>query len=192
MLTRVIVILAVIASAVVYTLWQKKGLEDQIVSSNQAQAVLAKLPSTSFETLDGKEFKLDELYADGSVKLLVVHYWGTWCAPCEAELPELLKFIDSFKARPGVKFLLVAVNDEVMKIKKHLKAQPIPKDAPITWLLDNKSIHRDVFGTSRVPETYVFSSDKTTLKKYVGPQDWNKPMFFQTFDEFLQISTTKL
>jgi thiol-disulfide isomerase/thioredoxin len=151
--------------------------------------VLAKLPAAQFQTFDGKSFSLNEIDA---YDLLVVHYWGTWCAPCEAELPELLKFIDRFKDKPGVKFLLIAVNDDLVKVQKHLKAQTIPKDAQITWLLDNDNVHKDFFGTIRVPETYVFSSDKTTLKKFVGPQDWNKPMFFQTFDEFMQISTHKL
>lgn len=188
MFLRIAAILSVIAITVVYTFWSKKSLESQLVPASKSQAVLARLPSVSFETLDGKPFPLDELTYD----LLVVHYWGTWCAPCEAELPDLLKFIDTFKAKPGVKFLLVAVNDDVIKIQKHLKAQPIPKDAPITWLIDNRNVYRDNFGTIRVPETYVFSSDKTTLKKYIGPQEWNKPMFFQTFDEYLQISTRKL
>ncbi len=192
MFIRIAAILSVIAITVVYTFWQKKSLESQLVSSSKSESVLMKLPAATFETLEGTPFPLDDLYKDGSLKLLVVHYWGTWCAPCEAELPELLKFIDSFKDKPGVKFLLVAVNDDLMKVRKHLKEQQIPKDAPIIWLLDNKNVHKEIFGTIRVPETYVFSSDKMTLKKYVGPQEWNKTMFFQTFDEFLQISTHKL
>lgn len=146
------------------------------------------MPEASFETLEGDQFPLSSLKSD----LLIVHYWATWCAPCEAELPELLKFINTFKDKPDVRFLLVAVNDDIMKVKKHLKSQSIPENASITWLMDNKNVHKDIFGTVRVPETYVFSSDKMTLKKFSGPQEWSKPMFFQTFDEFLQISTRKL
>jgi cytochrome c biogenesis protein CcmG, thiol:disulfide interchange protein DsbE len=116
---------------------------------------------------------------------------GTWCAPCEAELPDLLALIKRYEDRPGVKFLLVATNDEVFKVQKHLKTLAIPKSS-IYWLIDNKNVHRDQYGTTRVPETFVFSSDKTTLRKYVGPQEWNKTMFFQSFDEFLQISDRKL
>lgn len=192
MFIRSVIILSIMALTAVYAFYQKKSLSDQLLPSTQSESVLRKLPETSFETLVGKPFVLDDLYKDGSLKLLVVHYWGTWCAPCEAELPELLSFIKRFSDKPGVRFLLVAVNDEVIKIQKHLKTVGIPKDAPITWLLDNKNVHRDIFGTTRVPETYVFSSDKMTLRKYVGPQEWNKTMFFQTFDEFLQISATKL
>lgn len=171
-----------------YAFWQKKDLESHLVPASSGSAVLGRLPQASFETLDGKPYVLH----DQSFDLLVVHYWGTWCGPCEAELPELLRFIEGFKDRPGVRFLLVAVNDELVKVQKQLKKLKVPAGAPIVWLLDNKGVHKDIFGTTRVPETFVFSSDKTTLRKFIGPQDWNKPMFFQTFDEFLQISTHKL
>jgi thiol-disulfide isomerase/thioredoxin len=189
MLNRIIAILFIIAATVGYSVYQKKSLEEQLVT--KSETVLRQLPQSVFETLDGKSFDVHQFYATERVELLVVHYWGTWCAPCEAELPDLLGFIRRFETRPGVKFLLVAVNDEVFKIKKHLKSLGIPRSS-IVWLLDNKNIHRDIYGTTRVPETYVFSSDKTTLRKYVGPQEWNKTMFFQTFDDFLQISNHKL
>ena len=188
MLNRIIVILLVIAAAVGYSVYQKKTLEGQL--EHKEGAILAKLPQATFETLDGQPFDVQKVFEDRT-SLLVVHYWGTWCGPCEAELPDLLSLIKRFEGQPEVKFLLVAVNDDKVKVEKHLKTIALPK-ASITWLLDNKNVHRDVFGTTRVPETYVFSSDMTTLRKYVGPQEWNKTMFFQTFDEFIQISTRKL
>jgi cytochrome c biogenesis protein CcmG, thiol:disulfide interchange protein DsbE len=188
MLNRIVFIILIIAAVVGYSVYQKSNLEAQLAT--KSEAILSKLPYGVFETLDGKPFDPHELYKN-RVGLLVVHYWGTWCAPCEAELPELLAFIRRFETRPEVMFLLVAVNDDKVKIQKHLKTLALPKSS-VVLLMDNKNIHRDIYGTTRVPETYVFSSDKTTLKKYLGPQDWNKTMFFQSFDEFIQISATKL
>jgi len=189
MFKRILVILLLIAATFGYSLYQKKTLNKQLAS--HTDAILSKAPESVFETLEGEPLDLHAFYAKESPELVVVHFWGTWCAPCEAEFPQLLKFMKRFENRQGVKFLLVAVNDEVHKVKKHLKSAGIPK-AAITWLIDNKNIHRDIFGTTRVPETYVFASDMTTLRKYMGPQEWNKTMFFQTFDDFIQISTHKL
>lgn len=155
-----------------------------------SESILSKLPESNFQTLEGESFNPYDLYND-SPSLVVVHFWGTWCAPCEAELPELLYFIKRFEQNTNVKFLLVAVNDDKVKIKKHLKTLAIPKSS-IIWLLDNNNVHRDLYGTTRVPETYVFSSSKLMLKKYLGPQEWNKAMFFQVFDEFIKISSSKL
>lgn len=189
MLKRIIAILLIIAATIGYSVYQKKALESDLAISTES--ILSKLPAGVFETLDGKAFDPHSLFQNERVGLLLVHYWGTWCAPCEAELPELLELIKKYENRPEVKFLLVAVDDQKMKIEKHLKTLAIPKGS-VYWLLDNKKIHRDAYGTTRVPETFLFSSDKITLKKYVGPQQWNKPMFFQTFDEFIQISASKL
>lgn len=192
MLYRIIAIILIIAATVGYSLYSKQSLESQLVSEKEGNAVLASLPDAEFTTLEGAPFKVHDLFSKDRTDLLMVHYWGTWCAPCEAELPELLTFIKRFEGKSNVKFLLVATNDEAIKVNKHLKTLPIPLKSSIYWLLDNKNVHRDLFGTTRVPETFVFSSDKTTLRKYVGPQEWNKTMFFQTFDEFIQISTRKL
>lgn len=189
MLNRIIIILAIIAATIGYSVYQKKSLENNLASSN-TEAILAKLPQGLFETLDGKPYDPHSLFQNERVGLLLVHYWGTWCAPCEAELPELLTLVKRFEGRSDVKFLLVAVDDEKMKIEKHLKTLVSPSN--VTWLIDNKKVHRDIYGTTRVPETYLFSSDKVTLKKYIGPQQWGKPMFSQSFDEFIQISTNKL
>ena len=190
---RILAIIFLIAATIGYSVYQKNTLETQLVTdATQSEAVLAKLPPSVFTTLEGEPFDVEALYAKEKVDLLMVHYWGTWCAPCEAELPELLSLIKRFEGQPNVKFLLVAANDEAMKVKKHLKTLGIPGKASIYWLIDNRNVHREAYGTTRVPETFVFSSDKRTLRKFVGPQEWNKTMFFQTFDELLQISTSKL
>jgi thiol-disulfide isomerase/thioredoxin len=189
MLNRILIILFIVISSIAYSVYQKKTLETQLAPSTSS--VLTKLPIGQFETLDGKDFNPHDLY-QSQLSLLVVHYWGTWCAPCEAELPELLELIRRYEGQRNVIFLIVAVNDEKVKVEKHLKKLALPAAGQVYWLLDNKSVHREVYGTTRVPETYVFASDKTTLRKYMGPQEWSKSMFFQTFDEFIQISTTKL
>ena len=45
----------------------------------------------SFETtdLDGNQVRSEELFAESKVTML--NLWGTWCAPCKGELPELAR-----------------------------------------------------------------------------------------------------
>ena len=192
MIYRLIAIALIILGTIAYSLYSKRSLEGQLDVKSQVNSVLAKFPQASFQNLDGSIFDADKFLKDQSVELVVVHFWGTWCAPCEAELPDLLSFIKRFEGQNGVKFLLVAANDEALKVKKHLQTLSLAEGATIYWLLDQNNTHRDAFGTTRVPETYVFSSDKTLLRKFMGPQEWNNPMFFQMFSEFIQISTRKL
>jgi cytochrome c biogenesis protein CcmG, thiol:disulfide interchange protein DsbE len=192
MLYRILVISILLAATVIYSVYQKRSLEGQLQNPTSSGAVLRSLPDVAFENLEGDSVLLHQFIQEKQAELVVVHFWGTWCAPCEAELPHLLSFIKRHAERTEIKFLLVAVNDDLQKVRKHIKSMPVPENVQITWLMDNQHVYRDQFGTTRVPETYVFAADKSTLRKFVGPQEWNKPMFFQLFDEFRQISSRKL
>jgi cytochrome c biogenesis protein CcmG/thiol:disulfide interchange protein DsbE len=104
-----------------------------------------------------------------------VHIWGTWCAPCEKEMPEFLSYASKLEAR-GLKFLLVAVNDEEPKIKKYLTRFPnIPKN--VTFAIDKENRVMDLLGTLKVPETFLFNSSGKHLNKFIGPQDWMAPSY---------------
>jgi len=192
MFNRILIIAVLLIATIGYSIYSKKSFESKLVKDEAQSLILKSLPKTQFTTLENEVVDLHKYMEDEKVELLAIHFWGTWCGPCEAELPELLHLINRFANRPTVHFLLVAVNDEAIKVKKHLKSLGLPKNVSLHWLMDNQNVHRDIFGTTRVPETFVFSSDKTTLRKFVGPQEWNKTMFFQLFDEFAQASDHKM
>ncbi|MCC7335295.1 MAG: TlpA family protein disulfide reductase [Pirellulaceae bacterium] len=41
-------------------------------------------------------------------KLTVIHFWGTWCPPCEAEFPEFAKLAAKFLGNPEVAIVSVS------------------------------------------------------------------------------------
>ena len=84
---------------------------------------------------------------------MFVHFWGTWCAPCEAELPEFVNFIQKNQDK-GVKAILI-IQDEEAKNEKVLKK--FWKFPSFTVLTDKSGRCNGRFGTVKVPETYLFS-----------------------------------
>lgn len=57
-------------------------------------------PAISGESVDGKQLNL----ADYKGKVVVLNVWGSWCDPCRAEAPHLVKVANATKSE-GVEFL---------------------------------------------------------------------------------------
>src|SRR5262245_19552556 len=50
-------------------------------------------------------------------KVTVVNFWGSWCAPCRAEMPGLVKAYDEL-SEDGVAFLGINVRDPNVDLAK--------------------------------------------------------------------------
>ena len=116
---------------------------------------------------------------------LFVHFWGTWCTPCEAELPELVDFARNYEDK-GVGFVFLSVKDDEKEIKKFLRRfkKNFPKNIAIVH--DKEGAALNTFGTFKVPETYLFAIDGTHLRKFVGPQNWRHSSSESRINMFLE------
>jgi thiol-disulfide isomerase/thioredoxin len=131
-----------------------------------------------FFTLESREkFKIKELLNNGDK--IVIHFWATWCGPCEVEFPELIELTHQLQSYKGVKFLLVAINDDLVKVKKFLKKFDVSNEN-IILLLDEKNEYQRL-GTYKLPETFVFNSDSKIIKKFSGQQPWTQKYLVSFF-----------
>jgi len=105
-----------------------------------------------------------------SGKLLVVHFWATWCAPCEEELPGLIAWWKEAKADPRIELVAVSV-DEDWKVVDGFLAKRNAGDLPLA--LDPKRSAASAFGTEKFPETWFLSPNGEVLLHQVGAQDWS-------------------
>jgi thiol-disulfide isomerase/thioredoxin len=170
--SKILIITTVLGLTLAYSLYEHKQFSE-LMNVGDETPILQTMP----------EFKLDNVYSDKDItqddfkdsKGTFVHFWGTWCAPCEHEFPAFLKFAKKFEDK-NVKFLLLAVNDDNKKIKKFMKRfKNLPKNVVIAH--DKSSASMTLFGTVKVPETYLFDSSFRNLKKFIGPQDWGMDSF---------------
>jgi thiol-disulfide isomerase/thioredoxin len=146
------------------------------------------MPEFKFKRIPGYEqnqetITNENVFTGSNSEALLVHFWGTWCAPCEAELPEFISFASSLKSR-GVKALLLAVNDEDKKILKFMKRfGQLPENIFLVHDKGGGSMLK--FGTVKVPETYLFSKNGKNLNKFIGPQDWKHSSYKKRMDFYL-------
>ena len=166
-------------------MYEKNKLD--VYFSKAEARILVSVPQSSFlqnfETKEVFNFPDEAKSANG----IIVHFWGTWCAPCEYELPHFLKFSKKLEDNK-VKVVLLAVNDNNVKIKKFLKRfGSLPKN--VTIVHDERGETMPMFGVVKVPETFIFSSSGKTLSKLVGPQDWDKEYYLSRVINMLGLSS---
>lgn len=96
--------------------------------------------------LQGKRWSLTSLRG----KVVVVHFWATWCPPCRAELPVLADLHERFAARGLV---ILAISDEDPAIVRKFAGEN-KMDYPL--LIDPGGVTKDQFRVKGFPQTFVY------------------------------------
>lgn len=100
-------------------------------------------PQFSLNDLSGKQVNI----APG--KLTVLNFWATWCPPCQAELPELQKFVDAH----GTELAFYAVN--IQDPPENAKSFMQRKNYNIPVLLDTDGKVAETYRVNSIPTTIV-------------------------------------
>ena len=162
---RLIVTVIIFSSFFVYSLFLKKNTGSYF-SSNK-DYVVEKVPPIFFNY-----YERDDL---GESAINFFHFWATWCGPCEKELPDFIDFVNSFQGQ--VRGVLIASKDNKAKALAKLSKFDVGKNFAVIHDLDGELLKN--FGSLRVPETFIFSSEGNLVKKFVGPQDWTNKFYFE-------------
>ena len=103
--------------------------------------------------LDGEQVDSAEL--DG--KIAVLHFWGTWCGPCVAELPEYQKFHARYLDDPRVEVISIS-NDISMSIARDvLDTFMVENEYDFTVLVDDGYVQKA--GVNAFPTTWFVDGD---------------------------------
>ena len=104
-------------------------------------------------------------------KVVMVHFWATWCPPCVEEMPVLEQL---YRTMAGSDFEILAVSvdeggpDVVGPFTMRNKLT-----FPVLMSPDRSTASR--YGTFKFPETYVLDREGIVRVKAIGARDWMHP-----------------
>jgi cytochrome c biogenesis protein CcmG, thiol:disulfide interchange protein DsbE len=103
-------------------------------------------------------------------KVVVLNFWATYCPPCLEETPSLVQLQRRLKDR-GIVVLGVSWDADGDVYHKFLSDQRI--DFVTVRDPDQKSSR--LYGTFKIPETYIIDRQGVVRRKFISDVDWSRP-----------------
>lgn len=139
------------------------GISSLIDHLNVLKKVAVGQKFTDFEMPDakGEMHKLSEYVGNG--KVVLIDFWASWCPPCRAEMPNLVKAYKTYKNK-GFDIIGISLDSKADAWAKGVK------DLNITWpqlsdLKGWKNAGAALYGVNSIPHTILVGKDGTILAK---------------------------
>ena len=122
-------------------------------------------PASTFVLLDGSQ----KTTTDPKGKVTLVNFWATSCTTCVAEMPEIIKTHQKYKAQ-GFDTLAVAMSyDPPSYVVNFAQSRQLPFNVA----LDNTGkIAKDWGDVQLTPSTFIVNKRGEIVKTYVGAPDF--------------------
>ncbi len=136
-------------------------------------------PDFRLNVLDGPGKTKRVAKADLAGKVVLLDFWATWCGPCMAEMPDIVKLIDGY-AKAGKPVVVVAVStdeaddgdvDDVRaKVEKTLKAKELDLQAtPVGRIaLDPSLTIARAYKAEAIPQLVLIDAKGVVRHVHIG------------------------
>jgi thiol-disulfide isomerase/thioredoxin len=126
------------------------------------------VPAFKLTDLDGKV--IDQKAWRGKVVLL--NFWATWCGPCRAEIPDLIRLQDKYRDQLVVVGMSVdegATATAIALVKTFVTEHKM--NYPVSVV--GADIEKLFGGVSSIPSTFVLNPDGKMVQRHIGTLNAN-------------------
>jgi thiol-disulfide isomerase/thioredoxin len=86
-------------------------------------------------------------------RIVIVHFFASWCEPCREELPSLNRLAE--RSNDRVRVLAIAVSEVDLRVQRFLETTPV--GFPV--LFDRERTVAREWGVSRLPTSFILDAD---------------------------------
>jgi cytochrome c biogenesis protein CcmG/thiol:disulfide interchange protein DsbE len=122
-------------------------------------------PAPLFTISDGRESIDLSQYRGHPV---VLNLWASWCVPCVEELPSLEAMQEMM---PGVKVIAISTDQDDDVYRKFLTDHNVN----FPTVRDPNGRINALYGTVKIPETYIIDRQGILRRKFISAQNWTSP-----------------
>jgi thiol-disulfide isomerase/thioredoxin len=116
-------------------------------------------PELKAKDVNGNELSL-EAYKG---KIVLLNFWATWCGPCRAEIPSLIRMQEAYKDHLQIIGMDVD-DDDPEQLRAFVKAQGINYPVAMTSL----PVRLAYGGIGALPTMFVINQEGKVVQKHVG------------------------
>lgn len=135
-----------------------------------------KAPEFVLPDMDGRKRSLAEFRG----RVLVVHFWASWCVPCRQEFPALSSIAAELGPR-GLSVVGVAA-DSRERVEAFLRGSP----AAFPVLIDQYGSVMRKYGVGLIPVSVIVGRDGRLIGTALGPKDYSGPEAREFFERLLK------
>jgi peroxiredoxin len=148
------VILSLMVAALVYTLYANFMKDKNEVARKGSPA-----PDFVLTDMEGNKHKLSDYRGRG----VFLNFWGTWCKPCEREMPYMDKLYKQYKDK-GVEILAVNVGESKYSVQNFSDKYKLT--FPI--LIDKGEQVQSAYNVDPLPVTFLIDKDGKVVDMLTG------------------------
>ncbi|MBA2716556.1 MAG: redoxin domain-containing protein [Propionibacteriales bacterium] len=128
----------------------------------------SEMPELTGTTLDGDPFTLSNLAGN----IVVINVWGSWCGPCRAETPDLVRLSRKFDDQQ-VRFVGIDTRDNLSSATAFVGKFKVPY--PSIFDDDGRALLplRHIIPSAVIPSTVVVDPQGKVAARIIGPVTYN-------------------